>query len=131
MSVIFSSLTEICPANVCFRILRMINESAKVTLEDIANDIKSDSVRNLKKSGEGNYINRISGEMCPKMFPLSVGLQLNAGYVMNCTLIDFVLLNFTYANVTANEDIRKSMASSEKGMKWTEMNLPEHETKNI
>lgn len=95
----------------------MINESDKIILEDIANDIKSDSGRNHQKSGERNYVNRISSEMCPKMFPLSVGLLLNAGYVMNCTLIDFVLLNFTYANAVANEDIRKSIASSKKGMK--------------
>ncbi|VUZ51054.1 unnamed protein product [Hymenolepis diminuta] len=52
----------------------MINEIDKTTLEDTANDIKSGSGRNHQKPGECNYVNRISNGMCPKMFPLPVGL---------------------------------------------------------
>lgn len=95
------------------QVLRMIETSDTITLKDVANkrmklDIKFDCGTNHQKIGEHNFIwKSIHIIVFTRMFPLSVNLQFNAGFVIIWNLPDFVHMNLMNAIFVVNEDTRK------------------------
>ncbi|KAM3179698.1 hypothetical protein ACTXT7_000139 [Hymenolepis weldensis] len=81
MSTILSGLRELCPTDIYCRIPKMLEESDKITLEDLAHEL-----RKL----DTNYV---SG-MAQQKFII---FHLNADSAMNYLLPDFVSSNFIFA----------------------------------